>query len=87
MRFNFTFNKDNQETNQEDQVLQVTALAYLQDALTNERYEECAQLVKAARTYGAQARDIQKVLAEGARRARFARTGDPVRRKTGVRRF
>ncbi len=87
MRFNFTFNKDDQKTNQEDQVLQVTALAYLQDALTNERYEECAQLVKEARTYGAQVRDIQKVLAEGARRARFARTGDPVRRRTGAKRF
>lgn len=87
MRFNFTFNKETQETNNGNQLLQTTALAYLQEALTSERYEECAQLIKDAKAYGAPARDIQKVLAEGARRARFARTGDPVRRKTGVRRF
>ena len=40
MRFNFTLNKG--KDTQKDQVLQVTALAYLEDALANERYEECA---------------------------------------------
>ena len=61
--------------------------AYLQDALANERYEECAELVKAARKYGAEGRDIQKVLADGARRARFARTKEPARKQNGSRRF
>ena len=87
MRFNFTFNKDTQETNNDNQLLQTTALAYLQDALANERYEECAQLIRDAKTYGVQAREIQKVLTEAARRARFARTGVVLRRKTGVKRF
>lgn len=87
MRFNFTFNKENNETESQDQVLQVTALAYLQDALANERYEECSDLVKAARKYGALGRDIQKVLADGARRARFARTNEPARKRSGFRRF
>lgn len=87
MRFNFTFNKNANETENQDQVLQVTALAYLQDALANERYEECADLVKAARKYGAQGRDIQKVLADGAKRARFARTKEPARKQNGFRRF
>ena len=87
MRFNDTFKNENQETINQDQLLQVTALAYLQDALANERYEECAELVKAARKYGAPANDIQKVLAEGARRARFARTVEPARKKAGLRRL
>lgn len=87
MRFNFAFNNDAQETKIENQLLQTTALAYLQEALTNERYEECAQLIRDAKTYGADAKEIQKVLAEAARRARYARTGAAIRRKTGVKRF
>jgi hypothetical protein len=87
MRINFTLNKNNQGEQQPDELLQVTALAYLQDALANERYEECAQLVKAARLYGAEGREIQKVLADGAKRARFGRAAEPVRKPAGVRRF
>ncbi len=87
MRINFTLNKNKNEEQRPDQLLQVTALAYLQDALTNERYEECAQLVKAARQYGAQAREIQKVLVDGAKRTRFGRVVEPFRQQAGARRF
>lgn len=87
MRINFTLNKNDNNEQKPDELLQVTALAYLQDALANERYEECAQLIKSARQYGAQGRDIQKVLADGAKRARFGRPSEPVRKQAGVRRF
>lgn len=87
MRFNFTFNNDKQDANNDNQLLQTTALAYLQEALANERYEECAQLIRDAKSCGTQAKDIQKVLSEAARRARFARTGVAIRWKTGVKRF
>lgn len=70
-----------------DQLLQVTALAYLQDALAQERYEECAYLIREARKYGVQGRNIQKALAEAAQRARYGRPDRPARQANGVRRF
>lgn len=84
MRFNYITQEENINQNQ---LLQVTALAYLEDALAQERYEECAHLITEARKYGAPGRDIQKLITEGARRARFGRPDRPARKQTGARRF
>lgn len=84
MRFNYIAEEENINGNR---LLQVTALAYLEDALAQEHYEECAQLIKEARKYGAQGREIQKLITEGARRARYGRFDPPARKHKGVRRF
>lgn len=85
MRFNFTFNKE-QDT-QKDLVLQVTALTYLQDALVNERYEECADLVRAAKEYGATLAEIRAILAEAARGNAKNRQAKTPARVTGRKRI
>ncbi len=51
-----------------DRVLKVTALQYLEEALAQERYEDCAELVRAAKQFGAQPNDIRVILAGHARR-------------------
>ena len=43
--------------------LQVTALLYLQAALAEERYEECAELVQSAKELGVEQIEISTVLA------------------------
>lgn len=87
MQFNFLTNNNKEKKETPDELLQITALAYLQDALAQERYEECAFLIKEAKRYGAQGRAIQQLIAEGARRARYGRPDLPVRKPTKARRF
>ena len=85
MRFNFTLNKG--KDTQKDQVLQVTALAYLEDALANERYEECADLIEAAKEYGATLVEIRTIVAEGARGVQKNRGAKTAARTNGRKRF
>lgn len=85
MRFNFTFNKE--KDTQKDLVLQVTALAYLQDALANERYEECTDLIRAAKEYGATLTEIRTIVAEAARGVRTNRGAKAPARTNGRKRF
>ena len=61
MRNNLFLNKN--ETVVPDEILKVTSLIYLKDALINEKYEDCKELVRAARKFGAQQRDVRRVLA------------------------
>ena len=56
----------NEEQKQEttaDEVLQLTALLYFQEALLNEEYESCQELVDIARGFGVQSSDIKQVIA------------------------
>ena len=46
-----------------ENALQVTALLYLQEALAEERYEECAELIRSARELGVGQAAIGTVLA------------------------
>ena len=87
MRFNFTFNKGSNDTQGEDQVLQVTALAYLQDALAGERYEECSELIRSVKKYGATLAEIRAIIAEGARGVQKDRRAKAPARTNGRRRF
>lgn len=48
-----------------DQVLKTTALLYLKEAVINEEFERCSELVDSARKYGAEENEIREVLRGG----------------------
>ncbi len=67
-----------------DRVLKATSLLYFKDALLNQRYEDCAELIRAAKSFGAQPGEISRIIAE----ATGADTGQNVAYRTkGKRRF
>jgi hypothetical protein len=70
-----------------DQALRVTALLYLKEALVKERYEECPELIAAAKRFGATQRDIRANIAKGLRRLKLGGAAEVPRRKIGRRRF
>ncbi len=47
-----------------DRVLKATSLLYLKDALLDQRYEECAELIQTAKGFGAQPGEINRIIAE-----------------------
>lgn len=53
----------NKEAQEIPNALQVTALLYLQEALAEERYEECTELVSSAKELGVEQIEISTVLA------------------------
>jgi hypothetical protein len=42
--------------------VKLTALVYLKEALLNERYEECFELIQTAKEFGAQRTEIENLL-------------------------
>lgn len=69
-----------------DRVLKVTSLLYFKDALLNQRYEDCAELIRAAKSFGAQPGEISRVIAEVAGAESGGQNGAN-RNKAGRRRF
>ena len=69
-----------------NEVLKATALIYLEDALVNEEYEKCPELVAKAQYFGAGKSDIRKVIAKYVKALRFAPNYRPLRTR-GRRRF
>lgn len=49
---------------QSDEVLKLTSLLYLKEALVAQRYEDCAELIQEAKGLGAQQSEISALLAE-----------------------
>ena len=47
-----------------DEILKVTALLYLKEALVTQRFEACQELVDTARKIGVDGNDISAVIAE-----------------------
>jgi len=47
-----------------DRVLKATSLLYFKDALLNQRYEDCAELIRTAKSFGAQPGEISRIVAE-----------------------
>ena len=47
-----------------DRVLKATSLLYFKDALLNQRYEDCAELISSAKSFGAQPGEICRIIAE-----------------------
>ena len=68
-----------------DRVLKVTSLLYFKDALLNQRYEDCAELIRAAKSFGAQPGEISRIIAEAA--GAYTGQNGANRNKTGRRRF
>ena len=47
-----------------DRVLKATSLLYFKDALLNQQYEDCAELIRTAKSFGAQPGEISRIIAE-----------------------
>lgn len=58
-------NRLNKTTNTPE-VLRLTALLYLQEAVAKQRYEECEELIALAKEFGAEQVDITIVLVQSA---------------------
>ncbi|MGE3980669.1 MAG: hypothetical protein AB7F70_04480 [Candidatus Omnitrophota bacterium] len=55
-------NKTNRNLNSRENLLKVTALLYLKEALYKEKYEECPELIEVAKRYGVEQDEIQKII-------------------------
>ena len=66
MRNNTLFKNENKPITP-DIILKVTSLIYLKDALINEKYEDCTELIAAAKGFGAKQSEIAGVLEEHVR--------------------
>lgn len=62
MRLNSTINNGPDQSARADEVLKLTALVYFEDALTAQRYEDCPELIRAAKSFGATQADIRAVI-------------------------
>ena len=58
-----------------DQLLKLTALVYLKEALVAQAFETCQELVGTARELGVEAAEISAVIAE------YLNAGNPVRQR------
>jgi hypothetical protein len=58
-----------------DQILKVTALLYLQEALVSQEYESCQELIDTAKNLGVSPGDISSVIAD------HLKTGNPGRQR------
>lgn len=63
----------NIQTSLSNQILKATALIYLKDALDNQDYEECEELIQKAKKFGATQNDIDEILQA---EIRFIRPGN-----------
>jgi len=59
-----------------DQLLKVTALVYLQEALVAQKYETCQELIDTAKNVGVNPGDITAVITD------YLNAGNPVKQKT-----
>ena len=62
MKLSVNFNKPKPDFSDESR--KAVTLIYFEEALYKEEYEECAQLVQAAKRFGAQQSEIVKVIAK-----------------------
>ena len=70
-----------------DEVLKTTSLLYFKEALFNEEYEDCKELVWIAKRFGARKDDIRKVIADSNRGVRVGRGNEAKKGKGGRLRF
>jgi len=72
-----------------DEILKLTALLYIEDALTNEQFEDCRELIKSAKELGARSSEIRQVLLGYIRRIRLgpSRTSEVDRKSRTQRRL
>ena len=87
MENNTVVQKNETRTLNSDTVLKVTALQYLKETLSQERYEDCAELVRAAKMFGARPEEIREILTGNACGILRARDQLVTLKKSGGRRF
>jgi len=59
-----------------DQLLRLTALVYLKEALVEQKYETCQELIDTAKNVGVNPGDITAVITD------YLNAGNPVKQKT-----
>lgn len=64
MKRNVLFDVNSKQTPIGEEALKATALLYLQEALRQEEYESCAEIIDSARNLGANSDEIGKVLSD-----------------------
>lgn len=85
MQKKLLFNARRPQAEPADELLKTTSLLYFEEALINEAYEDCPELISRAKVYGAGLGDIRKVIAQSVRKVQSGgRTTVPV--KGGARR-
>lgn len=62
MRNFLTSNQHQQKSSNHDQILKVTALLYLKEALIKEEYEDCSNLIQNAKDFGAEDKEISELI-------------------------
>ena len=70
-----------------DNTLKATALLYLVEAIEQERYENCAELVQAAQELGAEQGEISQVIAAYVAKLKTRRQNEANRLNFGRRRW
>ena len=64
MKLNVNFNRKTSKPEFSEDARKAIALLYLEEALYKEQYEDCAQLIEAAKGFGAEQPEISKVIAK-----------------------
>ena len=87
MKENIVFKNEKKKSIARDEVLKVTSLLYFKEALFNEEYEDCKELIRLAKWFGARKGDIRRVIADSNRGVRVGRGNGANKGKGGRLRF
>ncbi len=87
MKKNTVFKNEENKPIARDEVLKATVLLYFKEALLTERYEECAELIRIAKGFGAERSEISGVIAESNRGEGAVRMNEANRKVGGRLRF
>ena len=87
MKENAVFKNERNKPVARNEVLKVTSLLYFKEALFNEEYEDCKELIRIAKRFGARQDDIRRVIAESNRGAMVDRGNEANKGKGGRLRF
>ena len=64
MKLNVNFNRKTSKPEFSEDARKAISLLYFEEALYKEQYEDCAQLVQAAKRFGAEPSEISKIIAK-----------------------
>lgn len=71
MNNNLALNEDQGHNDIPDEVLKITALEYLKEALLREQYEKAPALTQNAKALGAEQKEIKTVIAQAIKKGPF----------------
>ena len=87
MKENAVFKNERNKLVARDEVLKATSLLYFKEALFNEEYEDCKELIRIAKRFGARHSDICRVIVQSNRGAKAGRGNEANKGKGGRLRF